>query len=99
MIFAGVCTSTLFFLPETYAPVLLANKAKRLKNADPVKYKDLYSEHEKQDWSFMGVIKRTLFRPFHMLALEPILVLVTVYLSLVYGLLYARTSSLSSSTR
>ncbi|KAJ2916645.1 hypothetical protein MD484_g3772, partial [Candolleomyces efflorescens] len=89
MIFAGVCTLTLFFLPETYAPVLLARKAERLRAQDPQKYEHLYAEHEKQDWSFGGVMKRTIFRPFHMLFLEPILVLVTVYLSLVYGLLYA----------
>ena len=94
MIFAGVCTLTLFFLPETYAPVLLARKAERLRAQDPQKYEHLYAEHEKQDWSFGGVMKRTIFRPFHMLFLEPILVLVTVYLSLVYGLLYARTSPL-----
>lgn len=36
-------------------------------------------------------MSRTLFRPFKMLVMEPILVLVTVYISIVYGLLYART--------
>ena len=57
---------------------------------DPVGSKDLYAEHEKQDWSVSAVIHRTIFRPFHMLALEPILVLVTIYLSIVYGLLFGR---------
>lgn len=51
--------------------------------------KDVYAEHEKQDWSIRGVIHRTLFRPFYMLSLEPVLILITIYLSLVYGLLYA----------
>ena len=91
MIFAGVCTAIMIiFLPETYAPVILQRKKTKLLKEDPVGNKNLYAEHERQDWSIMGVIRRTLFRPFHMLALEPILVLVTIYLSIVYGLLYAR---------
>ncbi|KAF8638639.1 hypothetical protein AX17_002064 [Amanita inopinata Kibby_2008] len=90
MIFAGSCTViTILLLPETYAPVLLTEKAKRLRKADPVQYKNLYAEHENLDWSFKGVIKRTIYRPFHMLAMEPILMLITVYLSIVYGILYA----------
>ena len=96
MIFAGVCTAIMIpTLPETYAPVILLKKARRLRKQEPVKYKDLYAEHEKQDWSIRGIIKRTLFRPFEMLLKEPILFLVTVYLSMVYGLLYARASLLS----
>ncbi|KAG6845939.1 hypothetical protein H0H93_015960 [Arthromyces matolae] len=83
MIFAGVCTlGVVVAIPETYAPVILLKKAKRLRKADPVANKDVYAEHEKQDWSIRGVIHRTLFRPFHMLVLEPVLVLITIYLSL-----------------
>ncbi|KAJ3535277.1 hypothetical protein NMY22_g6556 [Coprinellus aureogranulatus] len=89
MIFAGACTFTAFLLPETYAPVILARKAKKLRKAEPEKNKDIFAQHERQDWSAKGILHRTLFRPFSMLAMEPILVLVTLYLSLVYGLLYA----------
>ncbi len=93
MIFAGACTLiTLPFLPETYAPVILLKKVERLRKEDPISNKHLYAEHEKQDWSVRGVLNRTLLRPFKMLAMEPILVLVTIYLSIVYGLLYARAS-------
>jgi len=43
MLFAGSCTLLgLFFLPETFAPVLLTRKAKRLRKANPEKNKDLY---------------------------------------------------------
>ena len=91
MIFAGACTTIMVvFLPETYAPIILLKKTKKLRKEDPVASKGLYAEHEKQDWSTMGVIHRTLFRPFHMLAVEPILVLITIYLSIVYGLIYGR---------
>jgi len=90
MIFSGVCTTIMCFLfPETYSPVILQKKAKRLRKEDPVGSKQLYAEHEQQDWSVKGVISRTLFRPFKMLAQEPILLLITVYISIVYGLLYA----------
>lgn len=51
--------------------------------------KDVYAPHELQDRSLRTIATRTLFRPFEMLAKEPILVLTTIYLSLVYGLLYA----------
>lgn len=64
-------------------------QAKKIRKAEPEK-SEVYSEHDKQDWSLKGVIHRTLYRPFHMLLMEPVLVLVTIYLSLVYGLLYAR---------
>ena len=80
---------TIFFR-ETYAPTLLLNKAKKLRKADPKGTTQLYAEHEKQDWSIRGLIHRTVFRPFIMLLQEPILVLVTIYVSLVYGILYAR---------
>ncbi|KAF9446057.1 MFS general substrate transporter [Macrolepiota fuliginosa MF-IS2] len=90
MFFAAGCTLiTIPLLPETYVPIILLKKVKRLRKEDPVGNKNLYAEHENQDWSFRGVINRTLFRPFIMLAMEPILVLVTIYLSIVYGLLYA----------
>ncbi|KAG6910333.1 hypothetical protein DXG01_011401 [Tephrocybe rancida] len=90
MIFAGACTILVIVaIPETYAPVILLKKAKRLRKEDPVANKAIHAEHEKQDWSIKGVVHRTLFRPFHMLFMEPVLVLITIYLSLVYGLLYA----------
>ena len=77
-------------LPETYAPVILLKKKEKLKKEDPVGNKDLYAEHDKQDWSIGPLIHRTIFRPFHMLALEPILILITIYFSIVYGLLFGR---------
>lgn len=90
MIFSGTCTLIIVpTLPETYAPVILMHRAKRLRKLDPVKNKDLYAEHEKEDWSVRGIIRRTIFRPFKMLALEPILLLTTIYISIVYGLLYS----------
>ncbi|KAJ7620403.1 major facilitator superfamily domain-containing protein [Roridomyces roridus] len=79
---------TAIFLPETYAPVILLRKVKERRRANPEGSKRLYAAHEKQDWSPWGIVKRTLFRPFIMLSQELILVLVTIYLSLIYGVMY-----------
>ncbi|KAI0270438.1 major facilitator superfamily domain-containing protein [Gloeopeniophorella convolvens] len=90
MIFA--CSCTVFgvvFLPETYAPALLAQKAKRLRKLDPEANKDKFAESEGQKWSLVELLHRTIFRPFKMILVEPILSLITAYMSLVYGLIYA----------
>ncbi|KAF8342000.1 MFS general substrate transporter [Cantharellus anzutake] len=80
-----LCTA---FLPETFAPVLLTRKARRLRKEDPVKNKDLYTAHEGADWSFRGIAQRAIIRPFVIMALEPILILLTLYSSLIYGILF-----------
>ena len=91
MIYSGVCLVSLYFLvPETNGQVLLRWKARELRKADPVANKDVYAEQEQGDWSPKGVISRTLSRPVEMLLKEKILVLVTIYLSFVYGVFYAR---------
>lgn len=69
-----------YFLEETFAPVLLKRKAVRLRKEGNTK---AWAPHERQDFSFKGIAERTLFRPFHILALEPMLVLITIYISVV----------------
>ncbi|CAK5271079.1 unnamed protein product [Mycena citricolor] len=89
MMFAGTSTTLIIFgLPETFAPVLLLKRVRAQRKAEPEALGHLYAAHEKRDWSALGIIRSTLFRPFIMLAGEPILVLVTLYLSLIYGVLY-----------
>lgn len=89
MIFAGICClNVIIFLPETYAPIILSKKAKRLRKQNPVVNKELYAEHELQDWSAKAVLEKSIWRPIHMLYVEPILLLITIYISIVYGLLY-----------
>jgi hypothetical protein len=67
------------------------HKAERLRKADPVKNKDLRAEGEVK-FSPAVLLEQTILRPFKMLVQEPILVLVTIYLSMVYSVLYARKS-------
>jgi len=78
--------ASLFLMPETYAPLLLSKKAKKLrKDTGDSKF---YASHEKSDYSIKALVRRTILRPFEMLFTEPILLFVTLYLALVYGLLY-----------
>jgi hypothetical protein len=90
MMFAGTGTLlAILFLPETYAPVLLTQKARRLRKINPEKNKELYAESERVSWTVSAVLERTIFRPFKMLLVEPILLLSTIYLSLAYGVIYS----------
>jgi DHA1 family multidrug resistance protein-like MFS transporter len=88
MIFAGACwLLAVALLPETYAPILLMRKAQRLRKSSP-EHANVYAEHEKQDWAIGAVAHRSVLRPFKMLAMEPILLLITLFMSVIYGLLY-----------
>ncbi|GJN94321.1 hypothetical protein Rhopal_007395-T1 [Rhodotorula paludigena] len=86
----GACSWALvaIFLPETYHPVLLAKRAKRLRKEDPEKNADKYADLECADFDLKSILKRTVLRPAIMLAVEPIVLTVTIYLSVVYGILY-----------
>ncbi|KAF8825188.1 hypothetical protein HHX47_DHR7000257 [Lentinula edodes] len=91
-IFAGASTLVMIvLLPETCSLVLLSRKAKRLRKqaATPQVAKAIFTEHERKETTIGEMVRVTFCRPFLMLAEEPILVLVTVYMSIVYGLLYA----------
>jgi hypothetical protein len=61
-----------------------------LRKINPGANQSMYAEHERHDWSVKGVLHRTIYRPFYMLAKEPILVMVTTFMSLANGVLYAR---------
>ncbi|GAA5863585.1 hypothetical protein JCM3774_006537 [Rhodotorula dairenensis] len=76
------------FLPETYHPVLLKQRAERLRKDHPEEHGEKYAELERADFSLHSIITRTLARPLVMLVVEPIMLTVTIYLSVVYGLLY-----------
>lgn len=79
------------FLSKVYLVLILSfPQARQLRKSDPEKNANIYAANERTDFSLRGLLHRTLFRPFHMLFTEPILALTTIYLSFVYGLLYAR---------
>ena len=71
-------------------------KARRLRRLDPDNSSNIRAEIESQAQTFHELLQRTVFRPFKMMFQEPILVLVTIYVSIVYAVLYAREPPPSS---
>ncbi|OAX40253.1 MFS general substrate transporter [Rhizopogon vinicolor AM-OR11-026] len=87
-IFAVVCIVFIYFsLPETYAPIILLQKAKqlRLKTGDERYRAPLELIQKKQ---LRKRLEETLARPFKILVCEPMLIAVTIYMSFVYGCIY-----------
>ncbi|KAI0074662.1 MFS general substrate transporter [Panus rudis PR-1116 ss-1] len=85
--FAGACfVLILFTLPETYGPVILARKAKRLrKETGDDRY---WAPLDRQHVGFAIRARRVVVRPFQMLIEEPMLLALSVYMSFVYGCVY-----------
>ncbi|KAI1609346.1 MFS transporter [Exophiala viscosa] len=85
MIWAGIASVLLIVMKETYSPVLLQKKAKKLRR----------EENDDKYWSrydirvgFLELMKINLSRPFIMMIKEPICIFWNVYISLIYGILY-----------
>ncbi|KAJ5611109.1 hypothetical protein N7510_007828 [Penicillium lagena] len=76
----------LFVVPETYPPVLLQQRAARLRRE--TRNWALHSFLDEHSPSFRQICNNYLLRPFQMLFLEPILLAITLYLALIYGILY-----------
>ncbi|KAI0786660.1 MFS general substrate transporter [Abortiporus biennis] len=86
-LFAGACLFLIFFtMPETYTPILLVHKARRLrKETGDDRY---WAPLEKQDVGIFYRLSTILGRPFKILAMEPMLIAITLYMSFVYGCIY-----------
>jgi len=76
----------LLTIPETYAPVLLQKRAKKIRFE--TKNWAIHSRLDENQVNFKEILNSYLLRPFKMLIQEPILLLVTLYISLIYGILY-----------
>ena len=76
----------LIVIPESYAPVLLQRRAKKLRFE--TKNWAIHAKADENKVDSRDIVLRYLFRPFAMLIQEPILLLITIYLALIYGILY-----------
>lgn len=87
LILAGICWLLLAFtIPETYAPVLLDRRAKNLrKETGESKY---VTEKDLDTRPFGERLRIILIRPLQLLFLEPIVLFISLYMSVLYGLLY-----------
>lgn len=75
------------FVPETYAPYLLRRRARKLSMATGKCFKSSFEIHQGRK-SFGQQLTRVLARPWVLLIREPIVLLMTIYLSVIYGTLY-----------
>ncbi|PWY70690.1 MFS multidrug transporter [Aspergillus eucalypticola CBS 122712] len=73
-------------VPETYAPRILQKRAARLRRETG--NEALHSLLDNARPTMNDIVTKYLLRPVLMLFLEPILLLITLYLALVYGILY-----------
>ena len=84
---AGITWPFLVFMPETYGPVILRRKAKKMRKATGNPDIVAPSELEKQDlWELVTVV---LTRPVRMFLFEAIVLSTCLYLSLEYGIFYS----------
>ncbi|KAF2456447.1 MFS multidrug transporter [Lineolata rhizophorae] len=73
-------------VPETYAPLILSGRATKIRHS--TRNWAVHAKYDEQPVDFRVLAIKYLVRPFAMLILEPILLLITLYMSLVYGILY-----------
>lgn len=82
--FLFVCLVVL--VPETYGPVILEKRAKKLRKQTG---DDSYiAEHELSQHTFGEIAQIYLARPLRLLVTEPIVTLFAIYAAILYGLLY-----------
>ncbi|BGP18633.1 hypothetical protein JCM10213_004183 [Rhodosporidiobolus nylandii] len=91
LIFSGAATAVavapVIGLVETYAPALLRWRAQLLRQETGDE--TIQTEQERQARPFSDILTETLLRPLVMLTMEPIMTFFALFLSAVYGLLYA----------
>ncbi|SMN20401.1 similar to Saccharomyces cerevisiae YLL028W TPO1 Polyamine transporter that recognizes spermine, putrescine, and spermidine [Maudiozyma saulgeensis] len=83
---AAVFVATVLFFEETHHPTILVAKAKQMRK-DTGNW-GIHAAHENVELSIRDIVQNTISRPIVMLATEPVLLVVTIYNSFVYGILY-----------
>ena len=76
----------LFLLKETYAPCLLVQKAAKIRSQS-----HNWGIHAKQNMAevnFRELVRKNFSRPLRMLITEPIVLLISLYMSFIYGIVY-----------
>lgn len=87
MAFAGVMWILVSFVPETYAPVILKNRAKKLRKetGNP----KIMTEQEVSPLTLKELANENLIMPLKFIVQEPVLDLICAFIALIYALLYA----------
>jgi multidrug resistance protein len=87
LILSGVCWIILVFtIPETYAPTILDKRARKFrKDTGDSKF---VTEKDLDLRPLSARLRIILLRPLQLLCLEPIVMLLSLYMAVLYGLLY-----------
>ncbi|THY01232.1 MFS transporter [Aureobasidium pullulans] len=87
-IFAGVLwIAGSLIVPETYAPVLLRRRAEELSKRTGMVYMTKF-DIERGPISAKQMVSTVLVRPWILLFTEPIVLLLSIYIAIIYGTLY-----------
>jgi MFS family permease len=86
LIFAGASMVLLLFLPETYGPILLANRASALRKATG--NSQIFAPIELEKKGLKQMVSVTLTRPLRMIYFELIVAATCAYLAVAYGIFY-----------
>ncbi|KAI1074846.1 MFS general substrate transporter [Whalleya microplaca] len=88
LLWLGAGTAVFMFtIPETFGPIILVTKARRIRKAKIPGYESVRAPVEDQDRSLLGIYKVALTRPWIIL-FDTISFLCAIYMSIVYTLLY-----------
>lgn len=74
------------FLRESYPPVVLVAKAAELRRR--TKNWGIHAKQEEVEVDIRELVTKNFSRPIRLLFTEPVILLVTIYMSFIYGLLY-----------
>ena len=86
LIIAGVSAIGVALLPETYGPVILQRRARKIRKANPGL--EVWAPLDYETASFKDLVKVFLGRPFRMLFFEALVLFSCLFLSLIYAVLY-----------
>ncbi|KAG6360127.1 hypothetical protein INS49_011183 [Diaporthe citri] len=76
----------LLFLEETYPPQILVAKAAELRRRTQNHF--IHAKQEEIEIDFRELVEKNFSRPMRLLFQEPIVLLLSIYMSFVYGILY-----------
>ncbi|GMK57182.1 hypothetical protein CspeluHIS016_0400160 [Cutaneotrichosporon spelunceum] len=86
-IFCGCVLLLIFFLSaETYAPLLLRKRARKLSKITGKVYR--YRADAAKPLNPVALFKASLIRPWKFLIFEPIVLILSIYVAIIYGILY-----------
>ena len=80
------CALVFFFQDESYGPVILVEKAAELRRK--TRNWGIHAKQDEVEVDLKELLIKNLTRPLRILFTEPIVLLVTIYMSFIYGLLY-----------